>query len=550
MRPFPEAAALFRHGAAVAAGFVIVAVIVRAPALLYSVLNYDESMYLLMGLEFARGHLPYTTVCDLKPFGLFALATPFAASPFDPVISSRIGASVVVGLTAYLLCRISSLLFSDERRLIGISAGLGYVVFSLADGGMAFQGEIFHTACAVLALLLALRAVHHRMPPSLGAMIAAGLVLGIGIQIKQSVLFDMLAFLAGFFILTTPSWRDLRRHAQANLRPLIALGLAAPLPTLVVMALYAGAGHWDAWVAANITAHSVFYAGDRELAWLPALWSVAEQAPLWIGALLAAVFVRRLTIGGREFRAAIFLGIWVFAIVLCQLFLRIASDHYFLQFLPPLSLLGGLVIGRGLLIYLPGWRPVGVALAMLAGLTVFAVAKNPIMHSFHIVKDRLAGDAWAGDTPRRITADLKPLLEPDDAIYVVGFQPAIYYLTGAVIPTRFAFTGMPSARIPGRDGCPWIEPAVEMRRILDSRPRFIVIERGIFYAEMPLNVRQMLDERLAQDYWVRARYEQHFAHQLYPFERFVMNGGAPADVYELQMNSAPAQVQIGQRQAE
>ena len=127
MRSFPQAAALLRHGIVVAAGFIIVAVIVRAPALLYSVLNYDESMYLLMGLEFARGHLPYTTVCDLKPFGLFALATPFAASPFDPVISSRIGASVAVGLTAYLLCRVSGLLFSDEglgqfRRQIAVMA--------------------------------------------------------------------------------------------------------------------------------------------------------------------------------------------------------------------------------------------------------------------------------------------------------------------------------------------------------------------------------------------------------------------------------------------
>jgi hypothetical protein len=543
MRPFPEAAALLRHGTAVAAGFVIVAVIVRAPALLYSVLNYDESMYLLMGLEFARGHLPYTTICDLKPFGLFALATPFAASPFDPVISSRIGVSVVVGLTAYLLCWISSLLFSDQRRLIGISAGLGYVVFSLADGGMAFQGEIFHTACAVLALLLALRAVDYRMPPSLGPMIAAGLVLGIGIQIKQSVLFDMLAFLAGFFILTTPSWRDLRHHARANLRPLIALGFAALLPTLVVMALYAGAGQWDAWVAANITAHSVFYGGDRELAWLPALWSMAEQGPLWIGALLAGVFVRRVTIGGREVRAVAFLGVWVFAIVLCQLFLRIASDHYFLQFLPPLSLLGGLLIGRGLLMYLPGWRPVGATLAALVGLTLFGIAKNPIMHSFHIVKDRLAGDTWAGDTPRRVTADLKPALKAGDAIYVVGFQPAVYYLTGAVIPTRFAFTGLPSANIPGRDGCPWIEQVIELRRILDSRPRFIVLEQGIFYAELALDVRRMLDDRLAQDYRVRARYEQHFVHQLYPFERFVMNGGAPAVVYELQDDARDLRVE-------
>ncbi|UEM24302.1 hypothetical protein JL100_032230 (plasmid) [Skermanella mucosa] len=199
-----------------------------------------------------------------------------------------------------------------------------------------------------------------------------------------------------------------------------------------------------------------------------------------------------------------------------------------------LCLLGGLVIGRGLLIHLPGWRPAGATLAVLVGLTLFAVAKNPIMHSFHIVMDRLAGDTWAGDTPRRVAADLKPVLDSGDAVYVVGFQPAIYYLTGAVIPTRFAFTGLPSAGVPGRDGCPWVEQSVELQRILDSRPRFIVIERGIFYAELGPEVRRMLDERLARDYRVRVRYEQHFAHFIYPFERFVMNGGAPADLYELQ----------------
>ena len=53
------------------------------------------------------------------------------------------------------------------------------------------------------------------------------------------------------------------------------------------------------------------------------------------------------------------------------------------------------------------------------------------MDSIDIIKDRLAGDTWAGDTPRRIAADLKPMLQPDDKLYVVGFQPAICFLTGA-----------------------------------------------------------------------------------------------------------------------
>jgi hypothetical protein len=97
----------------------------------------------------------------------------------------------------------------------------------------------------------------------------------------------------------------------------------------------------------------------------------------------------------------------------------------------------------------------------------------------------VGGQAWAGDTPRQIAADLRPALLPNDSIYVVGFQPLVYYLTQARIPTRFAFTGLPNrGDYPGRDGCPWVPQDVEMQRILDQQPKFIVIEQGIFFHEL------------------------------------------------------------------
>ncbi|EWY38994.1 hypothetical protein N825_08310 [Skermanella stibiiresistens SB22] len=521
------------HSLAWALGFVIVAIVLRSPALLYSALNFDESMYLLMGSEFAKGHLPSTTVCDLKPFGLFALATPFTMTTYDPVILSRIGSSVTVGLTAWMLSRIAATLFEGDSRAIGVTAGLAYVIFSLADGGMAFQGEIFHNACAVLALLLVLRSARIRMPPGLGTMAVAGLVLGIGIQIKQSVLFDMLAFLAGYFILTTPTWRDLPGHARASLKPLALLGVMTLVPTLVVVALYVVLGDWDAWFAANIQAHRVFYGGARGIEWDAMLRAMAEQTPLWIAALLACVLARWLVRDAAEKRSVVFLAVWTGAVMLCQLFLRIGSDHYLLQFLPPLSLLCGVALARGLLAGLPNRRAKAALLTVLGGLTVFAIAKDPLMHSIYIVKDRLTGDPWAGDTPRRVAADLKPMLKQGEAVYVVGFQPAIYFLTGAEIPTRFAFTGMPHFTAPGRDGCTWEEPAEEMRRILDSRPRFIIIEDGIFHRALRQDVRDMLDAELASGYREFKFYDQHPVHHQYPFERFVMNGGAPVTVYEI-----------------
>jgi hypothetical protein len=74
---------------------------------------------------------------------------------------------------------------------------------------------------------------------------------------------------------------------------------------------------------------------------------------------------------------------------------------------------------------------------------------------------------------------------------------------------------------------------VEMQRVLDSRPRFIVVEDGVFVDELDPAVKAVLDERLARDYRLRKRYEQHYLHHLYPFESFVTNGGAPAELYEL-----------------
>ena len=52
------------------------------------------------------------------------------------------------------------------------------------------------------------------------------------------------------------------------------------------------------------------------------------------------------------------------------------------------------------------------------------------------------------------------------------------------------------------------------------------------FAQVPADVRRMLDRNLEYNYRKVKFYDQHPIHHEYPFERFVMNGGAPADLYE------------------
>jgi hypothetical protein len=536
-----KAPALLRHHDRAHAEFLTAltflgtALLLRLPALLYSVINFDESLYLLIGKQLTEGILPFTGLCDRKPFGLFALFGLFAAMPFDAIIASRLGASITVGLTAYMLHRIAGLLFDDEDRLIGPAAGLAYVVFSLANGGMASNSEVFLSMFTVLGLLLALLAVRSAERPRLGLMLAAGLVFGLGVQVKQTILFDMLAFLVGFYLLTTARLADLGLHLRATAPSLAALATVAALPTIAVIVLYVVTGHWSDWVMANLAAQRGFVDDPGQpLAFNAAFWAMAEQAPLWFGTLLTALLSRWLVRDGTETRAVRFLLVWVAAILLLQFFLRIAADHYFLQFLPPFCLLNGLLLGRGLLTNVADQRARAGLLAVVGALTLFGVSKNQLVNTAYVLRDRiLHGEAWAADTPRRIAADLKPLLRPGDAIYQVGFLPIIYHLTDAQIPTRFAFTGLPHVSYPGRDGCPWVPQEVEMRRVLDTRPRFIVIEQGVFYAELDPKVRAIFRERLARDYRLRWRYDMHWIHRLYPFERFVLNAAAGAEVHEL-----------------
>ena len=167
----------------------------------------------------------------------------------------------------------------------------------------------------------------------------------------------------------------------------VLLALAAAVPTLAVIGAYAATGQLDAWIAGNITAHRVFYGLERPFELHPALWTVWEQAPLWAGATGALVAAPRLVVAPHETRSLLFLALWVLSIVVCQIFLRIASDHYFLQFLPSLTLLAGLALGRGIL------GPVGGCAAprpprRRAALSVYAIAKYPLIHSVYILAER------------------------------------------------------------------------------------------------------------------------------------------------------------------
>ncbi|WGF86650.1 hypothetical protein [Marinivivus vitaminiproducens] len=517
----------------VAIAMVAGAVLYRLPVALYSVINTDESLYLLIGEQFAHGMLPYTGLWDRKPFGLFALFAVFAAAPFDGVVASRVGASIAVGVTAWLLVPIARRLFVADGTRIGIVAGIALILSSPANGGWPSNAELFHTAFAVAGLAAALRGFADPERPSLGWIVLAGLCLGVGIQIKTTVVFDLLAFGPGFLLLTTPALAALPRHVLHSLRPLALLGVTILLPTLLVLVLYLAAGQFDAWLQANVTAVGYTpedYVG-RTFGPSDLIMRVYEQAPVWAASVLALVLAHRLIDRSDEARSIAFLALWFAAVMLGQIVLRMGFDHYFLQFLPPLGLLTGVVLVRGLEPCIAEGRARVVVLVLLAGLTGYAMAGKAWMNALFTVRERLDGVAWSGDIPRQIAGDLNPVLQQGDGVYVFDHEPILYYLTGTPPPSRFA---MPNFLLV-TDSYGMIDGSEEIRRILDACPRFIVARAEAHDAASPTQAKPealaMLQARLADGYVQRGLYERNWRDFVLPLQ--ALSGAAiPAVVYE------------------
>ena len=102
---------------------------------------------------------------------------------------------------------------------------------------------------------------------------------------------------------------------------------------------------------------------------------------------------------------------------------------------------------------------------------------------------RLAAEALRADGMR-----------PGDTLYVVDQDPMIYLLTGARIPTRYAFTQHLM--------CPFTLPdrsqEAEIRRIMEEeRPRFVVVDSNrqwmLCERDRPANM-ALVDSYLARDY--------------------------------------------------
>lgn len=400
------------------------------------VIHVDEQYYLLVGDRMWHGALPYLTVWDRKPIGLFLAYAAIRLLPGDGILAYQIVATLCAGATAMLVRAGARRLGAGERAAWG--AGALYLLGLSLLGGRGGQAPVLYNLPVAAAGLLTIRLATLRDPRRIvGSGLAACLLAGIAIQMKYTPAVEGAWFgLAHLWALRRAGVGG-RRIAIAG----IAWATAGLAPTLAAIAFYAFKGALPAFWFANVTS----------IALRPGYpWDQLAMRLLGIAATLSPVILAAaLTLRRWRGDAATGLAIgWLGAAVLGFLAIGTFFDHYALPLLAPLTVLAAPALDR---------VPRLLAGTLAAALILFAVERA-------LLPDDAPG-------ARRVAAIVRAN-SGDECPYVFIGDTITYVLADTCLPTAYAFPNLLAYAT--ERGATGIDEAAEVRRILARRPPVIV----------------------------------------------------------------------------
>ena len=471
-----------RKDGLVLAVLALAVLVLRFSALSRTVLDWDESSWLLAGQGILRGQSPYAVSWEHGPQGLAVL---FAAAQLlfgQSVLSIRLLTWLAVTLEAFLLYRLGGLL-GRAGAGAGVIAAVLYAVLSLTSDGWAAHRELFLAPLLTAALLLLLTAGPATALARRAGWhwLAAGLLLGFGLQLKYLYVFDVAAIGVIGLVALARGWQNGIQKLVARTWTLAALLLAGGLAAWAIeVTAFLPSGDFSEYVFGHFTA-SAAYSGAVDLSLDVLKTRIVQQlshAPLlWLSLALTPIYL--FAVAGddssrRERRALAALVVWTGVALVDAVFTKRLWLHYFLVLLPPLCLLAGLLI-TGLI------RPddrLGRARRVLALVLLVGAPLVPV-----VLPAAAASAGWLGqvavrgtpapqDAPATVAAYLRAHTAPDDTIYIADYEPIVYYLAGRRAATRYAF---PPLLIDEQFAAiDRIDPLAELDAILAGQPRYVV----------------------------------------------------------------------------
>jgi hypothetical protein len=256
--------------------------------------------------------------------------------------------------------------------------------------------------------------------------------------------------------------------------------LAGLLPTAIATAYFWWAGALQAYLDATLRANVAYV--DEPLVWSTVLlrlrYGLLPISGLLIWPAVLAVLARRSILGPQQRLICLWLMVWLVAACIDVAMPLKFWKHYFNALVPPLCLMSGLgawLLAHQMAANVPGGnaqnRNIGRLLAVGVILTLAPAAMEVVGH---ISDSRSFGRA---NVPRDIGERIKAEGSNGHDVYVFDYDPLVYLYSANLPPSRFVL-GVELAEFAASTGT---SAEAEMGRILDSKPRWIVLERPTPY---------------------------------------------------------------------
>jgi 4-amino-4-deoxy-L-arabinose transferase-like glycosyltransferase len=450
------------------------ALVLRYYSLFPSVIDTDESLYLIIAQHWLRGNLPYQTVWDQHSVGLpafFAVVQFFFAGS---VAAIRVTAALAIAGTATIVYSTARLL--ERQHLAAAIAALFYIAWTSRWWGLAANCELYLNLLIAGAMYILIAETISSSPPrqQLLRYCVASLLFGLAVQVKQVAVAETALFFCVLYAL----------HRRADLRWKAALVGSAIfcflLPSFVVVLYFAAHGLIAEYLQAVIF-YNLAYVGVH-----PTLAALATRVPRsFIVPFVIVIGSALVAWRSRERHHSLVLG-WAAAAIIDAVLPGQFWGHYFILLLPAAALLTGYLAAFAARAW-PSSDTPSRQMQILLAATAF-LAFNPFGIYSDIMKTRALR---ADDAPRSVARMIGSL--PHDYIFVFNYQPIVYFLTGARLPSKHVLPGEWGEYYRSAAG---VDPIAELDRVFKHNPAFVIfVDRDIVRMGAP--VMQRLHDHLS-----------------------------------------------------
>lgn len=427
----------------------------RAPTFAHRVWNVDEAIHSAVARELLAGGTLYRDAIDQRtPVTYYGVAALYAATGANNIYALHV-------MTALLLAATGFLLWATAREWRRPGAGLWAAgLYSLLSVALLYKGDAFafNTEwCVALFTALAAWSLARGLPVDrLRWFALGGVALALAFLSKQPALLDAAAPIAlGLFLL----WR---RTVPPRILLLRACALAAGWGGMVALVViyFAARGAlanalYYAWTY-NLQIYGPEITTADRLASAVKFWNLfRENTPLVLPWVLAAAGWALFRIGQRTVTREEEADNPWFAFTLAWCATSFAGamsggrgfDHYFIQALPPLCLLAGLLLDQAARYALAAGRSRLLRAATAAALaaTVYSLVSAAVTQRRQTLPP---------DTCVRAASFVKSVTQPEDRIYVWGYHPEFFLFSERQSASRFVYASFLTGLVPWTNVAP------------------------------------------------------------------------------------------------